>query len=103
MPGFNQQGPMNQGPRTGRGRGACANDPMSGSAGFGRGRSRGQGGGFRRGREFCQGQGWGRGYAPEESAATPPPVTKETLQQRADALEAELKAVKEELAKHSDS
>ncbi len=108
MPGFNQQGPMNQGPMTGGGRGTCANGPMPGSTGFERGRSngpgfgaRGAGGGFRRGRGFCQGQGGGRGYA-RESAASPAPVTRETLEQRADRLEAELNAVKEELANRSE-
>lgn len=109
MPGFNQQGPMNQGPMTGGGRGTCANGSMPGATGFGSGRSRGpgfgargSGGGFRRGRGFCQGQGWGQGYAPE-NAASPAPATRETLAQRADQLEAELNAVKEELANLSKS
>ncbi|MBI9090259.1 MAG: DUF5320 domain-containing protein [Desulfobacterium sp.] len=116
MPGFNQQGPMNQGPMTGGRRGSCANGPMPGSAGFGSGRSRGPGfgnrgtgfesrgagSGFRRGRGFCQGQDWERDYA-RESAAPPPPVTRKTLEQRADRLETELNAVKEELANLSVS
>jgi hypothetical protein len=109
MPGFNQQGPMNQGPMTGGGRGTCANGPMQGTTGFGRGRANGPGfgtegagAGFRRGRGAYQGQRWGQGYAPG-NAASPAPATRETLAQRADQLEAELNAIKEELANLSKS
>jgi len=57
MPGFNQTGPMGQGPMTGRGRGVCTTNQAgfgtssTGSPGFGRGM------GFRRG--FRRGPGFG--------------------------------------------
>lgn len=96
MPGFNQQGPNNQGPMTGRGMGRCTNDPVATSTNFGGGQFRGQGAGFRRGR--CQGIGRGQGYA-QGPMATQAPGTMEDLKLRAQTLESELNAVKEALAK----
>ncbi len=102
MPGFNQQGPSNQGPMTGRGMGHCTNDPMATSPNFGGGQFRGQGAGFKRGR--CQGMGRsqgpgrGQGYAQGPMTAQTP-GTMEDLKLRAQNLESELNAVKEALAK----
>ncbi len=95
MPGFNQQGPMNQGSMTGRGMGACTNGTKPASTGFvtpGR-----AGMGFRRGRGCGQGARFGAGYGQRPMAA-PAAVSKEGLMQRADLLESELNAIKEELA-----
>jgi len=97
MPGFNEQGPMNQGPMTGRGMGACANGTRSASSGFvtpGLGRA---GMGFRRGRGCGQGGRFAAGYD-QRPMAGQPAVSKEGLMQRADLLESELNAIKEELA-----
>jgi hypothetical protein len=105
MPGFNQQGPTNQGPMTGRGRGNCVNGPMAGSTGFGNPQSGGLGYGFRRGRGFGQGPGpgWGRGYAPVQGpVAAQAPISKEALRQRAEILESELNSIKAALADLSD-
>ncbi|SDU56947.1 DUF5320 domain-containing protein [Desulfobacula phenolica] len=105
MPGFNQQGPMNQGPMTGGGRGTCANGQMAGAAGFGNARFAGPGSGFRGGRggrSFGRGPGCGRWYSQVPVTASAP-VTKQVLQQRADILESELNAIKEQLASLSDS
>ena len=59
MPGMNGQGPMNQGPRTGRGAGMCQRpgQGMGRGAGMGRGRSGGAG----LGRRCRGGQGMGFG------------------------------------------
>ncbi len=98
MPGFNQRGPMNEGPMTGRGRGVCtgAVDP---GQGFGSAMGRGRG----YGRRGCQAPGWGRGYG-QWNMPTPAPVTvtKDTLHQRAAMLEAELAAIKEQLNNFSE-
>ncbi|MCP4720380.1 MAG: DUF5320 domain-containing protein [Desulfobacteraceae bacterium] len=98
MPGFNQQGPSNQGPMTGRGMGRCTNDPMATSPNFGRGQFRDQGAGFRRGRGQGRGPGRGQGFVQGPMAAQAP-GTMEDLKLRAQALESELNAVKEALAK----
>ena len=78
-------GPYGQGPLTGRGMGPCAGGarPM-----YGRGMGRGNG--FRRG----MGYGRGMGFAPPVYAAP----TKEMLQSEKAMLEAELKAIEEQLA-----
>ncbi len=77
-------GPFGQGPMTGRGMGPCATGarPMMGGRGMGRGR------GFRRG------MGYGMGFAPPVFAAP----TKEMLQSEKAMLEAELKAIDEQLS-----
>ena len=99
MPGFNKNGPMNQGQMTGRGRGNCTNGAAAGSNGFADRQFRCQG--FRRGRGQGQGQGQGQGlgggYA-SSPATSPGSVARENLQLRADQLEAELNAIKEELS-----
>ncbi|MCG8567456.1 MAG: DUF5320 domain-containing protein [Desulfobacterales bacterium] len=84
MPGMNQQGPMNQGPMTGRGQGMCNGNSM----GSGMGRRGGRGCG--QGRRCGNGNGMGRGYAG--------PVNREdVLQDRARVLKAELDRINREL------
>lgn len=108
MPGFNQQGPNNQGPMTGRRMGVCANGPMADSANLGNPSFRGMGMGFRRGRGAGQGRGMGmgpfggRGYGPGYMGAVQPGTmqagTMENLKLRAEMLESELSSIKEALA-----
>ena len=78
MPKLDGTGPSGQGPKTGRGFGSCGGEK---GLGWGRGNGCGCGGGLF-GRMF---------YTKEEKA--------ELLKNRETALEEELKAVKEELAK----
>ena len=104
MPGFNQKGPMNEGPMTGRGMGQCSgaytqdtgtSANMAWNApGFGYGQGRGMG----RGRRGCQAprRGMGRGAQMQMAPQAPPP-TKASLAARAQQLEAELEAIKKEL------
>ncbi len=103
MPGLNQMGPDNMGPMTGRRMGSCmtgnAQNPTYSGQGYGRGY--GQGSGYGRGRGCGRGFGpRGRGFgfqgapAPWAQAA---PVTKADLNMRAQALEQELEAVRNEL------
>ncbi|OQY52466.1 MAG: hypothetical protein B6230_02625 [Desulfobacteraceae bacterium 4572_89] len=101
MPGFNQRGPMNEGPMTGRRQGVCGRGTDSGAQGgtfdamgYGRGRGMGRRGG--------SGPGWGRGYGQMNTSFTPP-ATEESLKMRAQTLEAELDAIKNDLAKLSKS
>ncbi|MFH2092318.1 MAG: DUF5320 domain-containing protein [Pseudomonadota bacterium] len=106
MPGFNQRGPMNEGPMTGRGRGVCTGNMTlnqgSAQAGFPMRMGRGLG------RRGCQAPGWqggqggGRGYGPW---AGPAPVasSQAILQARADRLEAELADIKNQLNNQAES
>ena len=118
MPGFNQQGPRNQGPMTGRGMGMCAKSPMADSPNFSNPAGRGLGLGFRRGRGFSQGRGrgmgpcWGQGYGQATMAAgepgtmpadTMPANTMEDLKLRAERLESELNAIRQGIAALSRS
>lgn len=102
MPGFNQKGPMNQGPLTGRGRGNCPGgaDPAQGFAG----RPNAMGMGRQGGRRGCQAAGRARGYG---RCAAPAPimgsVNQDTLQNSVDRLEAELAAVQKQLKALSES
>lgn len=84
---------------TGRGQGGG-----QGQGGKGQGKGRGQGkrGQGRRQGQGGQGRGPGWGYSQGPAAASAP-ATKEVLQQRADMLESELNAIKEQLANLSDS
>ena len=109
MPGFNQQGPNNQGPMTGRRMGICANGPMADSPsmgtppfrGMGMGFRRGRGAGFGRGMGSFQGRGYGRSYM---AAGAPDGAgTMQDLKLRADMLESELASIKEVLATLSRS
>jgi hypothetical protein len=93
MPGFNQRGPMNEGPMTGRGRGICTG--ASGNLGQGvPGRGNAWGNGRGPGNR-------GRGYG---QRAFPDPVygDKGALQNRVDMLEAELSAIKNQLKNQSN-
>ena len=118
MPGLNQGGPNNMGPMTGRGMGRCAagNNQGQGYAGqgYGRGGGYGQGGygqggngaGFGAGR----GRGCGRGAGPRGRGAgfrgapvvQAAPAGKQDLALRAQALEQELEAVRNELKNYSE-
>lgn len=85
MPYKNGTGPYGQGPMTGRGMGPCARGMRSMHN-----RGMGRGYGFRRG----MGRGMGMGFVPPVFEAP----TKEMLQSQKAMLEAELKAIEEELA-----
>lgn len=107
MPGFNQRGPMNQGPMTGRRMGICTNGGTTGATGFtGAGTAGPMEFGQRRGmgRRAGQGFGGGRGFAQWSMPVAAPPINRETdLKQRADTLQSELNAIREELKNFSDS
>lgn len=106
MPGFNQRGPMNEGPMTGRRMGRCTGAYSeeytdTGWNAPGAGRGRGMGMGRRGGRQaprwgmnmnMRSGMGWGG-----RSAAPPPEPTKQSLSARAQQLEAELASIKTQL------
>ncbi|MEW5722679.1 MAG: DUF5320 domain-containing protein [Thermodesulfobacteriota bacterium] len=117
MPRGDRTGPMGIGPRTGRGAGYCGGYGIPGYAnpvpgwgfGMGYGRSWGFGG---RGRGFGAG-GWGRRnwfYAAGPAGWTPyggyvgpylnpePELEKQALKNQADALQAELEAIKQRLS-----
>lgn len=105
MPGLNQMGPDNMGPMTGRRMGRCvtgdAQNPAYTGQACGRGYGQGYGYGAGNGRGRGCGRGFGprgRGAAPWTAQASPPaPPTREDLNLRAQALEQELEAVKNEL------
>ena len=86
MPGYDQTGPMGQGPMTGRGIGPCGGGRMQAGRGFGRGMGMRRGFGGRGSR-----QGDGQGTASNSSIA-------DRIQQ----LETELQQLKE-LHENSDN
>ncbi len=98
MPGFNRRGPENQGPMTGWGRGLC-----TGNAGYdtgsGRGFGPGSGFGYGRGRggRWCRGGFGGRGYGRRAFGPAVPPESPDDLKQRAEWLESELAAIRQQL------
>ena len=94
MPGFNQGGPENQGPMTGRRQGRCADNANVG--GFGGRCQRGRSGRGNRGMGNAQ---WNMpaGQAPSTFD------NKNALNQRAQNLENELQAIKQELKNLSNS
>ncbi|MFO7883227.1 MAG: DUF5320 domain-containing protein [Desulfobacteraceae bacterium] len=100
MPGFNQRGPMNQGPMTGRGMGVCTGNRTAGITEnsvpleFGMRRGMGRQAGFGRGRRVSP---WNMPPARPTDTPARPIDTKDDLEQRAQALESELKAVKDAL------
>ena len=104
MPGFNQRGPMNEGPMTGGGRGNCQGgvNPDQGFTRRGDPMETGRQGG----RRGCQAPSRGRGYG-QRAAAGPPPIMgsihQDALQNSVDRLEAELAAVKKQLKELSES
>lgn len=87
MPRLDGTGPMGQGPMTGWGAGYCAGpaDVPPARGFFGRGLRRGGGRGF----GF-----WGAGYGPVAPGSYDPEAEKRFLNNRADALSAELERVK---------
>jgi len=93
MPGFNQRGPMNEGPMTGRGRGTCTGSLNPDQEFTGRGNARGMGRGFGR-----RGGGYG-----QRTTSAPGSVSQEALQKSMDLLEAELAAIKNQLKNLSES
>lgn len=102
MPGFNQRGPMNEGPMTGRRRGDCARgfdtDPQSNTftpMGMGNGKGR------KMGRRAGQGPGGGQGYG-RMGMDSSVPASEETLKLRVQTLETELDAIRNELTKLSN-
>jgi len=105
MPGFNQRGPMNEGPMTGRGSGRCtgAVDPVQEFSG----RQNTMGMGRQRGWRGCQ-EGFGpRGGTGFGQRATAAPAaasdTQANLQNSVDMLAAELAAIKKQLKNLSES
>lgn len=96
MPGYNQRGPGNMGPMTGRGMGRCVAGGTQNLNRPGMGTGSGMGGGRRCGRGF----GAGRGTSPWSGTRFSP--SREELTLRAQALEKELETVKQELKNFSD-
>ena len=95
MPGFNQRGPMNEGPMTGRARGNCSGQAGNGQRFYGRGNAMGMG---RQNNRSGQAVGRGRGYGRRDlfSPAADSDAA-ESLQNSVDALRAELAAVKQQI------
>ncbi len=88
MPGFNQRGPENQGPMTGRRQGRCTDSENF--AGFGGRCQRGRSGRGNRGMGNAQ---WNTPAAQASRTFD----NAEALKQRAQSLENELQAIKQEL------
>jgi len=100
MPGFDRSGPLGQGPMTGRGLGLCGGAAqVPAGVGFARGVGRG-GRPWGGGRGFAFGGGRGR-FGPDYGWGYAPPAApgNEALQAEAEGLQAEIKALKERLAK----
>ncbi|MFW5845557.1 MAG: DUF5320 domain-containing protein [Planctomycetota bacterium] len=101
MPRGDRTGPDGRGPRSGRGAGYCAGYDQPGITrpGGGRGGRRGQcGPGRRRG---GRGHGSGRGARSRRGTAPPRQERVDDLRSRADALTAELAAVRRRLDEHT--
>lgn len=115
MPWRDGTGPQGLGPLSGKGFGLCADTGASvsgrafgprnaGGYGMGRGMRRGYGAGYGAGYGFgCRGRGFGRGGWLPQGAWTVPPDTRQTLEERAAALEAELGEVRRRLAGMNDA
>jgi hypothetical protein len=105
MPGGDRTGPMGMGAMTGRAAGFCAGSTLAGfgSAGSRRGLGRGRGSGSGRGRRnryyatggpgFMRYGGYVAPYGPADAG-----LEKQALKNQADALEAQLEAVKQRLS-----
>ncbi len=106
MPRFNQRGPMNEGPMTGRKRGACTGAGIDTGQGFADStNTRGYDGGMgrRMGRRGCQTTGRGMGGGQWNAPAPMPGSEDQTaLQNRVNMLEAELSAIKDQLRTRSE-
>ena len=106
MPGFNQRGPMNEGPMTGRRSGTCTGATVDTGQGFaGNSNIRGYGGGMgrRMGRRGCQTPGRGmRGGQWNAPAPMQGSADQDALQNRVNLLEAELSAIKDQLRTRSE-
>jgi len=101
MPGYNQRGPMNEGPMTGRRLGRCAattatgvGSPDTGVDSFGYGRGRG----MAMGRGRCR-RTWWNMDAPGNVQFSGPtePSREQSLERKVQALESELAVLKNEL------
>lgn len=103
MPGFDQTGPMGQGPMTGGRRGVCANvdgaQAPDGGYGVGRG-GRPRGGG--RGRCFGGGRGGRRGFGRGFSQTGAQGVNDAELGGDVQSLSDEVKALRAELEKYRE-
>jgi hypothetical protein len=107
MPGFNQRGPMNEGPMTGRGLGKCAAlaqdvggipDTTWNGPGYGRGR------GMAMGRGRCRRTWWSMDMAGSVQYPRQARLTKEeALSQKIHQLEMELETLKNELKQTNKS
>jgi hypothetical protein len=103
MPGFNQRGPMNEGPMTGRQRGTCTGAPVDTQTFADNTNARGYGGGMGRGMGRRGGQGPGRGMGGRWTAPAPTPGSvNQDMQNRINMLEAELSAIKDQLRTRSE-
>ena len=101
MPGFNQRGPLNEGPMTGRGLGRCAapsqdtggtQDATWNAQGYGRGGGRAMGWGR------CRRTWWGVDTAGDARGARRlQPAGEEALALKVRQLESELDAIKNQL------
>ena len=96
MPGFNRRGPENQGPMTGRGRGPCSGN--TGNTGYNQGFGQGFGPGYGRGwgRRWAQAGFGGRGMG-RRAFGPAVPESPDELKQRAEWLESELAAIRQQL------
>ncbi|MBU1194526.1 MAG: DUF5320 domain-containing protein [Proteobacteria bacterium] len=107
MPGFNQRGPANQGPMTGRGRGVCTGnsnlDQGFSAGGYPMGRGAGRRGCMGSGRRNGQGIGWGQNAGRWATGSAPAVSTRTALQNRADMLEAQLAEIKNQLDNNDQS
>lgn len=108
MPGFNQRGPMNEGPMTGRQRGTCTGGAVDTGQGVG-GYGGGYGGGMGRGMGRRGGQAPGRGMGGRWNAPAPMPGSgnqdtsvNQDMQNKINMLEAELSAIKDQLRTRSE-
>lgn len=112
MPYGNHRGPLGNGPRSGRGRGLCGGSDAPGflqsrtdgdratrEPGFGNGR------GFRNRAKASGLPGWARSGAQEQGLRpdADPEVKRAWLQERASTMEAELKAIQEQLGRLGSS
>ncbi|MGE4537463.1 MAG: DUF5320 domain-containing protein [Desulfovibrio sp.] len=105
MPRGDRSGPMGQGSGTGRGAGFCSGTDAPGFSsapgrggrqmdmGMGRGRMGGRGG------VWCRGMGRGAGFAPGNVAGSDTDAERQALLQQAQAMQANLDALNERLAR----